>query len=177
MTKLQQKIETFLAGCAYVAIGTILAVQVNAQSTKAPAANAAASASGNCDANKSPDAVCSIAPAKPDFKICFSSKHPRCFELQKTKLVQSLNNMPVHDITLEAKQAEQVTGAVKDYRSWLESKKAPAPSSVCRNIVTVDLAADHKELCVSGLPKKDLQAKNKALIDLLETPPGVKSQR
>jgi hypothetical protein len=111
------------------------------------------------------------AQVPPDFKVCFSSRHPRCFELRKTTLVQSLNGMPAHDTTVDAKQAEQVTKAVKDYRSWLESKKTKAPSSLCRNVVTVDLAGDHKELCVSGLPKKEMQEKSKALIELLEAPP------
>lgn len=210
MTKLQNKFETFLAGLLYVAIGTTLAAQVDAQSpTKAAAAatsprattaspgsanapvagratSAPKAAAADCEDKTSPDAVCSIAPApamgatgaagaaapaRPEFKVCFSSRHPRCFELQKTKLVQSLNGMPAHDTTVDAKQAEHVTKAVKDYRSWLESKKATAPTSLCRNVVTVDLDSDHKELCVSGLPKKEMQEKNKALIELLEAPP------
>jgi|GEM_PF-5872098 len=175
MTNLQRKIETVLSGVLYVAIGTVLAVQVNAQNSKATV-HADATPS-NCEENKSPDAICTITPAKPDFKVCFSSKHPRCFELQKTKLIQSLNGLPAHDDTLDAKQVEQITKAVKEYRSWLEQKKASAPSSVCRNIVTVDFGNDRKDLCVSALPKSELQSKNKSLIELLETPPGLKSPR
>ena len=176
MTQLQKKFETFFAGVFYVTLGTVVAIQVSAQSNAKPSINPA-SVSAKCDAKTSPDATCSIAPTKPDFKVCFSSKHPRCFELQKTRVVQSLNGMPAHDVTLNSKQVEQVTKAVKEYRAWLESKKAAHPTSVCRNIVTIDLANDHKDVCVSALPKKEMQEKNKALIELLEASPGLKSLR
>ncbi len=181
MTKLQQRLETCLAGLLYVAIGTIVAVQVNAQgSPRDPAAapGAAPAKAANCEANAAPDALCTIAPAKPEARVCFSSKHPRCFDLQKTKVIQSLNGSPVHDTTIDAKQSEAALKAVKDYRAWLESKKAPAPTSVCRNIVTVDVGTDHKDACVSGLAKKELQEKNKELIAVLENPTGaIKSPR
>ena len=188
MTKLQHRLETFFAGLLYVAIGTVVATRVSAQSTAQPPRLKPAAAAAvipalpkqatNCDAKTSPDALCTVAPPASNFKVCFSSKHPRCFEMQKTKLVQSLNGMPAHDAELEPKRAEQLTKAVKDYRSWFESKKVPAPTSACARVITVNLANDHKEFCVSGLPKKELQEKNKAMIDLFEAPPGtLKSTR
>jgi hypothetical protein len=171
MTKFQQRLETFFAGLLYVTIGTFVAVQVGAQSNVKPSA----SKTPSCDSKTSPDALCSVAPAASKFKVCFSNRHPRCFELQQAKLIQSLNNMPVHDTTLDKTQTAELTKAVKTYRAWLESKKAPSSTIDCSHVILVDVGADHKSFCVAGLEKKEMQEKNKALIDTLETPPGAKS--
>jgi hypothetical protein len=174
-SKLARRLETFIAGLLYVTIGTILATQVSAQS-KAPVTPKAPAA---CSTDQAPDAMCTLPlQAGPEAKICFSIKHARCFELKGGHLIQSLNGSTSADANLTIPQIIAVKTAVQNYQSWLDSELSKKPKSVslCRDIVSIDSKAEHKEFCLSKLPKTDVQAKTKDLFLTLEHPTTVKSK-
>jgi hypothetical protein len=192
-SRLQQRLETAFAGLIYITLGTVLATQVKAQSShakasasktaKAPsriAAPAKLSAPPACETNQAPDAMCTL-PLKqgPELKICFSIKHSRCFELKDGHLVQTLTGQVAQDTTLTAAQAANVKTSIDGYREWLDQQLSKQPKSVtlCRDVVSVDSKSEHKEYCLSKLPKKQVQAKTKDLFASLENASGVKSSR
>lgn len=170
-TNLRTQIETVVAGIVYVAIGTALATQVNAQNSAKKTQVDAAPVT--CETNKSPDAMCSLPLQQgPEAKICFSIKHSRCFEVKDNHLLQTISGQIVQDSSLAAAQLTNVKSTITSYTAWLDSKlsKMPKAVSLCRDIVSIDSKSEHKEFCLSKLPTKDVQAKTKDVLATLQNP-------
>ncbi len=160
-SKKAESIEFVIMALLFIFIGTFIAHSVYAQEKT----------SSSCSKTAT-DAMCTAGGSKEsDAKICFGPSEQRCFVLKDNHLVQLVQGGTVANDKINSDQQSMIKKSLTDYVSWLESEIARLPKRhLCKDSVAVDLSAQHKQLCLTGLEQKPLKAKTMTVLAALENP-------
>ena len=173
--KLKESVEAAILGIGFIAVGILIASSVNAQGGKSKSTKQAVE-STRCEAEKKPDAICTIERKSPmPAQFCLGDAHSRCFEIKEKQISQIFRGVKVQQVSLDGPSEKNLRAAIDDYFGWISKSATPRGMS-CGSVVSIELDSVKKEFCLSSLPKKQADERTHSLVSALEHPTAIQSK-